>query len=115
MLSVAQNPKSRLDLIPAAPVVPQSVMVKVIYNHIDENKKSSRAFVNMRVETDVPEQNLLERWIRSVLHDGNHQEPWPKFARKMSKNATEYKWFTNERNSLVKPWYDQERIIFSDH
>jgi hypothetical protein len=46
-------------------------MVKVIYNYIDENRKSSRAYANMRVETDPPEQNLSERWIRSVLQDRN--------------------------------------------
>jgi hypothetical protein len=103
-----------LEVLPEGLTKPKSVMLKVIYHHIDENRKPIRAHVWMRMESYEPKRGLLETWIRDVRTGRDHQEAWVAIARNMSKKATDYRWFTGNENVLKKPWYDQEIILFKD-
>jgi hypothetical protein len=93
---------------------PKSVMVKVIYHHIDENRKPELAHVNVRVQPDDQEQKLLEYWLRIVLAGKEHREILRQRARAMSKKETDYQWFTGEGNKMVKPLFDQQIVLFKD-
>jgi hypothetical protein len=90
---IQQTRKSQLNLRPTGTQVPMSVMVKVTYHHIYENRKSARAYHNMRLDSDTEEQAILEECVRR-LRGGSHTELWKRRARTMSTKATDYRWTT---------------------
>jgi hypothetical protein len=114
MMAVKQTTKTQLNLIPGSSEDPKSVMVKVIYHHIDEHRKPARASIDIRVQSDEQERDLLERWMREAIAGRTTRETWRGRARVMSKKATDYVWPTGERNELVKPLYDLEITFFMD-
>jgi hypothetical protein len=64
------------------------VIVKIIYHHIDENRKPERAHVRASVSPDESEQELLERCVRGVLTDG-YRDHRVQIARNMSKKMSD--------------------------
>jgi hypothetical protein len=52
IMAVKQKTKTPLNLIPGGSAEPKSVIVKVIYQHIDENRKSERTSIDIMVQSD---------------------------------------------------------------
>jgi hypothetical protein len=88
-LAVQKRTVTALNLLPKGVVHPKSVMIKMIYHHIDENRKPARTYVTMRVGSDESRQELLEHWIREVRSGKNNWEPWLQRAQKMSKKESD--------------------------
>jgi hypothetical protein len=107
---VQQRQVTALSSAPKLATRDESVMVKMIYAHIDKHRKTIRRFQNHRVYNDQSRQELLEMWIERARNE--RVEPWSGIARKISTPESDYHWFTGNDNDLVFPWYDQETIVF---
>jgi hypothetical protein len=102
---------SELAVVPKARAVPKAVMVVMTYIHMTPQRKLNRKTISFTVEEDDDKQLLLDAWIRLA---NKAATPWPQIARKMSKRAEDYGWFTGTDDPLQFPWYDCEAITIKD-
>jgi hypothetical protein len=85
-----QRTVTALNIIPKPAACFKSVMVKVVYHHINEHRKPDHTYVNVRADNDQSKQELLDEWIRRVRSGVDHQEPWLRRAQKMNRKESDY-------------------------